>query len=315
MRLNRDVGKWWVREDGGFPFFLTSATLAYTIFTALVCVGSMSALFSLAFLPVALLSGAALWAMGWGLRKVRKKTAGDDRWPPVKVLHEATSFFAGMTELFGAGDHDFSTGGLMGFPLAFTLLALFLSPLVAWGTPLALHAYAGSSAAANNALIENTYRTAFQGFSSWDFALPLLNLDADQLWQALQDALQWPELSWGPERLMQNAEAMLTLNALVGVLKSLLSAASAVLAFMKLVAPNIPTSKIAGDDDWAEEGVAKVQAIIAGDEVLAKEGVVKVRAIANVEALPGQTVKVSTGIAWLTARTARIEVSSAQGVV
>jgi hypothetical protein len=60
---------------------------------------------------------------------------------------------------------------------------------------------------------------------------------------------------------MQNAEAMLTLNALVGLLKSLLSAASAVLAFMKLVAPNVPTSQIAGDEAWANEGVAKVRAI------------------------------------------------------
>ena len=224
----------------------------------------MAALFSLAFLPVALLSGAALYAMGWGLRKVREKTAGDDRWPPVKLLHEATSFFADMTTFFGGGDDDGSTGGLMYYPLAFTLVALGLSPLVAWGTPLALHAYAGSSAAANNALIENVYRAVFQGFSSWDFALPLLNLDADQLWQALQDTLQWPELSWGPERLMQNAEAMLTLNALVGLLKSLLSAASAVLAFMKLVAPNVPTSKIAGDEMWAGGGgIAKVRKIAA----------------------------------------------------
>ena len=149
----------------------------------------------------------------------------------------------------------------MAAPLISTLLALGLSPLVAWGTPLALHAYAGSSAAANNALIENVYRAVFQGFSSWDFALPLLNLDADQLWQALQDTLQWPKLSWGPERLMQNAEAMLTLNALVGLLKSLLSAASAVLAFMKLVAPNVPTSKIAGDEAW--DGLSAVRKIAA----------------------------------------------------
>ena len=75
-------------------------------------------------------------------------------------------------------------------PLNFTLFTFGLSPLVARGAPLALHAYAGSSAAANNALIENTYRAAFQFFSSWDFALPLLNLDADQLCQALKDTLQ-----------------------------------------------------------------------------------------------------------------------------
>ena len=43
--------------------------------------------------------------------------------------------------------------------------------------------------------------------------------------------------------------------------KSLLSATSAVLAFMKLVAPNVPTSQIAGDGGWANEGVAKVRAI------------------------------------------------------
>ena len=122
VRLDRDVGRWWVYEDG-FPRFMPLAVLSYTIFTALVCVGSMSALFSLAFLPVALLSGAALWAMGWGLTKVREKTAGDDRWPPIKLLHEATSFFAGMTDLFG-GANDDSTGGLMALPLLCTLYAL-----------------------------------------------------------------------------------------------------------------------------------------------------------------------------------------------
>ena len=51
----------------------------------------------------------------------------------------------------------------MVIPLNFTLFALGLSPLVARGAPLALHAYAGSSAAANNALIDNMYRAAFQG--------------------------------------------------------------------------------------------------------------------------------------------------------
>jgi hypothetical protein len=60
---------------------------------------------------------------------------------------------------------------------------------------------------------------------------------------------------------MQNAEAMLTLNALVGLLKSLLSAASAVLAFMKLVAPNVPTSKIAGNNEW--DGLSAVRKIAA----------------------------------------------------
>ena len=155
----------------------------------------------------------------------------------------------------------------MTMPLLCTFLALGLSPLVAWGTPLALHAYGGSSAAANNALIENTYRAAFQGFSSWDFALPLLSLDADQLWQALQDTLQWPELSWGPERLMQNAEAMLTLNALVGLLKSLLSAASAALACMKLAAPNVPTSQVAGDEHWKGLSAVRKIAAVSGAEL------------------------------------------------
>ena len=133
--------------------------------------------------------------------------------------------------------------------------------------PLALHAYAGNSAAANNALIEHMYAVAFQTFASADFALPLLELNAHALWRALQDALNWPELSWGPERLMQNAEAMLTLNAIVGVLKSLLSASSAGLAMCKLTAPNIPTSKIAGNHQW--DGLAEVRktAAVSGQGV------------------------------------------------
>ena len=49
--------------------------------------------------------------------------------------------------------------------------------------------------------------------------------------------------------------------------KSLLSAASAVLAFMKLVAPNIPTSKIAGDEEWKGLSAVRKIAAVSGAEL------------------------------------------------
>ena len=63
---------------------------------------------------------------------------------------------------------------------------------------------------------------------------------------------------------MQNAEVMLTLNALVGLLKSL---ASAIIAFMKLVAPNVPTSKIAGDQAWGGLSAVRKIAAVSGAEL------------------------------------------------
>ena len=152
----------------------------------------------------------------------------------------------------------------MNGPLLFTILGLALSPLVSWGVPLALHTYAGNSVTANNALIEAAYAAAFQSFVSWRFVLPVFELDAHKLWQALKDTLNLPELSWGAEKLMQNAVAMQTLNAIVGVLKSLLSAVSAGLALCKVMAPNVPTSKIAGSDVW--DGIEEVRkiAVVSG---------------------------------------------------
>jgi hypothetical protein len=264
VNLNRAVGKFWVSFSVdwnwlglenwlGFTSLLPLVAGLYTIFSFLVFIGSMSVFFSLAFLPVALASGAVLLATGGLMYGLRQVTRGEGRWPPVKALHGATSFFAFNEE--GRSD---AMGGLMVIPLTCTLCTLAISPLVAWGTPLALHFYAGSytkdsyasSVEANNALIKNVYSCAFQGFKHWDFALPLLELDAEKLWQALQDVLHWPELSWGPERLMQDAEGMLTLNALVGLLKSFMCAAAAGLAFCGFVAPNVPSNKVAGDENW-----------------------------------------------------------------
>eukprot|EP00937_MAST-01D_sp_MAST-1D-sp2_P002815 g2815.t1 len=85
--------------------------------------------------------------------------------------------------------------------------------------------------AANNALIKHTYTAAFQSFSSADFKVPIFDIDAQMLLQAANDVLRyWPELSWGPVRLMQNAKAMLVLNAITGALRGLLALITATIA-------------------------------------------------------------------------------------
>jgi hypothetical protein len=277
--FNRDIGDYWARD---FSSTAAAGTLVYTIISFLVFLGSVSVLFSLAFVGVALASGAMLYAAGWLMVKLRAQTAGEGRWPPVQALHEATSFFAAMGGVFGqakkpkeecpAKYEDYGTGGLTSMPILITLFFLFLSPLVAWGTPLTLSVYAGRGVAANNALLADAYAAAFHGFAAFDFfALPLLELDASRLQQALADTLRWPDLSWGAQQLMWNARAMLTLNGFVGVIKSLLSAVAAALASDALgaceevvgLAHNVPTSMVAGDHNW--KGVTAVQEICRGD--------------------------------------------------
>jgi hypothetical protein len=290
VRLGRDVGKRWA---GLLPLVL--AVLSFPNVPGLVFVGSLAVLFSLAFLPLALGAGGMLGAVGWVLRRLRQlmrrtvrrqQREGRRRrrrcccWPPplLEALRDATSFTAGMAEVFGyegggeeeeeeeeeeeAKDKDGSAGGLMAWPLVAAFVALCLSPLAVWGTPLAAQAYAGGSAAANTALVGNTYAAAVQGFRSADAALPLLDLDAgSRLRRALRDLLRWPQLAWGPERLMQNAGSMVTLRALAALLRCALGAATAALALCSVTgcAPNVPCSLTMGNEHW--KGLAEVQKI------------------------------------------------------
>ena len=63
-------------------------------------------------------------------------------------------------------------------------------------------------------------------------------------------------------------------NALVGVLKSVLVAAVAVLALCKVTSPNVPTSKVAGDEEW--DGLAEVRkkaAVSGGTEMAVRNPV------------------------------------------
>ena len=294
VRRGRDVGKRWV---GLLPLVL--AVLSFPNVPGLVFVGSLAALFSLAFLPLALGAGGMLGAVGWGLRRLRQQMRRTIRrqqregrrrccccccWPPplLEALHDATSFSAGLAEVFGYEgggeeeeeeqeeeeeardkDKDGSAGGLMAWPLVAAFVALCLSPLAVWGSPLAAQAYAGGSAAANTALIENTYAAAVQGFRSGDAALPLLDLDAGRLRRALRDLLRWPLLAWGPERLMQNAGSAVTLRALASLLRCVLGAATAALALCSVAgcAPNVPCSLTMGNEHW--KGLADVQKVVA----------------------------------------------------
>jgi hypothetical protein len=262
-----------------FPLLLLVGMLAYTVFSFLVFLGSMSVLFSIVFLPIVLVSFIMLYVVGFFMTWLRYATAGEGsrntgsgcgvgHWPPVKALHEATSFFHTLLMWFGGqyDDDDAEEGGLVETPILLTFLLLAFSPLVMWGTPLTLHVYAGNTVTANNALITDAYASAFQ----WDFALPQLELR----WP---DTLQWPQISWGPVSLMQNAGAMLALTALVGVLKSLLSMITTILGMSALcgevlgLAHNVPVSMLAAGNEW--DKVSEVLSIASGAEKKKKERV------------------------------------------
>jgi hypothetical protein len=122
------------------------------------------------------------------------------------------------------------------------------SALVVWGVPLALHVLAGNSATANTRLCANIYEAAFDGLRTWDGALPLLEV-TDPV-EVLEGMALVPDLGKGPEALMAESQALLTLGGLVGVLKGIVSIATALLAFCSMVPPTVPTCKLTGDEGW-----------------------------------------------------------------
>lgn len=241
VRRNRDVKAFWVgKQRGGFRFWLQLAAYVPSITAGVAFVVSLAWIFSVAFLGVCLPAVAAIAAMCWAMRRLQRWSAGGSaqRWAITRGLHASLAWL-------GSSSHE---GGLVMRPFVRSMGLLAVSPLVVWGVLLALHVYAGGSAQANTELIALVYQASFKGLTAWDMEIDLLDV-SDPL-EALQSMLRLPNLGDGPERLMRGSQALLTLGGLVGLLKAVVSAITATLAFCSTVPPNVPTSKLTGDEGW-----------------------------------------------------------------
>ena len=165
-----------------------------------------------------------------------------------EAVHSATLVFAGL------GD-KLKTGGLFAAPAGFILVTPFFMPLVLHGTLLAWAAYAGQGTAATTQLTIDLYQHCFHAFTHARFDLSgLLDVNVDAVPKALLALLQNPfQLLPSPEEYLEHAQGLLLHSVLLSVLKLLVSTTGALLALAKVVSPNVPTSKVAGD--WDFDGV------------------------------------------------------------
>ena len=129
-------------------------------------------------------------------------------------------------------------------------------PLVLPGTLLAFAVYAGQGTAATTQLTTDLWQHCFHAFTHARIDLSgLLDVDIEAVPKALLALLQDPsKLAPSPDEYLQNGQGLLLLNALLSTAKLVVSSTAAVLVLAKVAAPNVPTSKAAGNWDFADDG-------------------------------------------------------------
>jgi hypothetical protein len=309
-RNDDDVGSNWVQL---FPTVLAALTLGFTgIAGLLVFCGSLSILFSVCFIPVALIQFAIVALINlvlWFLHMVAEKHAnkgkgflcGCGNWL-ISWIRDATSFSTGymrmctaiwegglfenlektkedsffktpvgsclarffwilcgwwvdlwpalknLGKLIGDGDRT----DLMAVPLLACSVSLVLSPLVLYGTMLAFHVYGGQTITdlyydpepGSNGLIRDVYSEVFFDYHDPKWGWPGMELSWDKMIAAVSDGA-WPDMSWTPERLMEDAEGMFTFGAFLGAVKCVISLGMELLAqleWLGVTKGNIPTA-------------------------------------------------------------------------
>eukprot|EP00935_MAST-01C_sp_MAST-1C-sp1_P001971 g1971.t1 len=265
VKHGKDLDEFWTRTVG-FDRFLPRvfwALYAWPAITLGLFLCTIAFLFALPFVGIEILVYVLVAGLCALMKRLYKWTEGSEKaW--VQAVH------AGTTAFGGAGNEedgfDPASGGLFGSATFAPVGTFMASPFVLYGVVFAWSTYSSNySSAQLNELIVDLYHHSFHVFihAEFDFSafFDINNIEAAL--KAMQAIYDDPfSLAPSPEKYVEAAQGHLLLGSLVSFFKLLLSAIVAVLAYAKVVAPNIPTNKVAGNDKFGEAGIKQVQEII-----------------------------------------------------
>jgi hypothetical protein len=146
---------------------------------------------------------------------------------PVRWTHEKfNTVWVDMTELF------------------------FVSPLVFFGTLVALRVYSGmDTSAQTGTLIGAVYSAVFEVFSTLHFRLPAFDMPCTdfECWKemVLSVLSEFPSLDWGPENFIKSAKSYVALNLLASIFKTAVTIFSVILSFIGWTNPGVPVAHAA----------------------------------------------------------------------